>query len=87
MQASRTATARPDWRTRMVSPSPIESTVVPPPWATATAGHDSANNAAAISRNLLAIAGVCIGSANLCIHIKRRWPETSRSLALQSQLP
>ena len=47
MQASRTVTARPDWRTRRVSPSPMESTVALTPTT---------------SRALLAIAGVCTDS-------------------------
>jgi hypothetical protein len=62
MQASRTVSALPAWRTRMVSPSPIETMVVLAGWATATAGHDSATNVATPSRNFLAIAGVCTGS-------------------------
>jgi hypothetical protein len=54
-------------------------------WATATAGHDSATKAAATSRTLLAIAGVCTGSTNLCFHLTRRWLAIGCSLALQSQ--
>ncbi len=46
-------------RTRIMWPSPIERMAVLAGWATATAGHDSATNATAPTRNLLAMAEVC----------------------------
>jgi len=46
-------------RTQIMWPSPIERMAVLAGWATATAGHDSATNATAPTRNLLAMAEVC----------------------------
>ena len=60
MQASRTVIARPAWQTRIVSPSPMDSTVARVPCPADPSGQAAATSAASAvtpRRTIRAIAG------------------------------
>jgi hypothetical protein len=67
MQASRTVNTRPAWRTRMVSPSPIDSTMAEMRRPATPAGHAKATTSPTAAQPArprtkpLAIAEVCLG--------------------------